>query len=270
MVSMGQTSKEVISAVGAIAISTFTAASLIGWARVWDWLTGWYTQGWGNLSTVAIAALAIGVSAWFNLKTLNQSKAQFDRTVEQSRTQFDESITDSRTQFEQSIAESHAQFEHSIMQFEQVRIDTLTDKLRSEIIGLINGFAEKGSRTSTVARRVSELYDTIDPSRPDVQPVLEQNLQAIVQEELGAVYRAISGHHFAILLLCDDSELKKIVATLATLAAEDRQAWESTGPNSDPRALARDTKRENDIAAEIKKLMSFSHRKIGPSIALKD
>lgn len=270
MVSVGQTSKQVISAAGVTAISTFTAASLIGWARVWDWLTGWYTEGWGNLSTVAIAVLAIGVSAKFNSKTLNLSKVQFDRTVEQSRTQFDQSITDSRAQFEKSIAESRTQFEQSVMQFEQVRIDTLTDKLRLEIIGLINGFAEKGSRTSTVARRISELYDTFDSSRPDALPVLDQNLQAIVQEELGGVYRAISGHHFAILLLCDDNELKEIVATLATLAAEDRQAWEATGPNSDPKALARDTKRENDIAAEIKKLMNFSHRKVGPSIALKE
>jgi hypothetical protein len=72
------------------------------------------------------------------------------------------------------------------------------------------------------------------------------------------------------LLLCDDSELRAIVAALALLAAQDRQAWESTGPTPDPKGRERDAARLSAIEAEIKKLMNFAHRKIGPSIALQE
>lgn len=105
----------------AVAFSTvFTLSGLMmafGWGRLWNWITGWWTPGWGNLFTVAIATAALGVGAWFNHQTLKRA------------------------------AERHT----------QGRLDARHDKLRAELAALLSASGRRRSEMEIFANRVTDL-----------------------------------------------------------------------------------------------------------------
>ena len=42
-----------------------------------EWSAFWHVAGWGNLFTVAVAIIAIGLIAWFDLRTLRSADEKF-------------------------------------------------------------------------------------------------------------------------------------------------------------------------------------------------
>lgn len=53
-----------------------------------QWWTDWhYTDGWGSLGAIVVAILAIIVSAWFNRRTLQQSRILGDETISVTKQQ---------------------------------------------------------------------------------------------------------------------------------------------------------------------------------------
>jgi uncharacterized membrane protein YcjF (UPF0283 family) len=54
-----------------VAFVVVLIANIVVW---WDWITGWWTQGWGNLFTVTAALLAVGVGAWTNLRNFRLAR----------------------------------------------------------------------------------------------------------------------------------------------------------------------------------------------------
>ena len=98
------------------------------WSTFWDGVTGWYTPGWGNLFTVAVAATAIGVSAWYNRRTLRNANEINQRTLDNTNEKF-----------------------------HQGRVDARNDKLRAEIAGLLDALSERKSQWAVFTHRRSEL-----------------------------------------------------------------------------------------------------------------
>jgi len=76
-----------------------------------------YTVGWGNLSTVTVAVIAIIASVTVNVITLRRNASHF----------------------------------------EQGRIDARNDKLRAEVIDLISALSERRSQVEVVVQRIRQL-----------------------------------------------------------------------------------------------------------------
>lgn len=114
---MGVVAKRVTGSVGVAAVGLVVAGTVIGWPQVWGWLTGWWTPGWGNLFTVAIASAALGVGAWYNRKTLTR--------------------TDER--------------------FAQGRVDARIDKLRAELAALLSASGQRRQQMEIFAHKVTDL-----------------------------------------------------------------------------------------------------------------
>lgn len=80
MTGMGAVQKTAVGVViGAVVVGVVVTGTIIGWRDTWEWITGWWTPGWGNLFTVGVAALAIMVSARHNAHTLRMTGDQFTR-----------------------------------------------------------------------------------------------------------------------------------------------------------------------------------------------
>jgi hypothetical protein len=88
---------------------------VVGWRGIWERFTGWWTPGWGNLFTVLVATAALGIGAWFNIRTLQR--------------------TDDR--------------------FTQGRIDARNDKLRVAIAGLFSALSERLSINGAYTQRMA-------------------------------------------------------------------------------------------------------------------
>lgn len=52
---------------------------------VWQTMTGWWTPGWGNLFTVAVAVAAILVSAYYNKRALDRTNLHFEQARDDAR-----------------------------------------------------------------------------------------------------------------------------------------------------------------------------------------
>ncbi|KUH85315.1 MULTISPECIES: hypothetical protein [unclassified Mycobacterium] len=101
----------------AVGIIVMCCAAAVGMVFGWRVFTGWWTPGWGNLFTVAVATAALAVGAWFNRRTLS------------------------------SAAERH----------DQGRLDGRYDKLRSEVAALLSASGQRRSQMEVFAKQVNDL-----------------------------------------------------------------------------------------------------------------
>jgi hypothetical protein len=135
------------------------------WSAFWRVVTGWWTPGWGNLFTVAVAIIAIGVSAWFNLRTLRSADKKF----------------------------------------QQGRIDARNDKLRGDIAAFMDAVGERASQLDVFTHRINELVKAYLPDNPPgALAQFQQSSKAVLSETLSDAYRRTATHTFAINILTDD------------------------------------------------------------------
>ena len=168
-----------------------------------------YTPGWGALATVIVAVIAVLVSIYTNKKTLDASAVQFEKS------------------------QRHAQntLNTSIAQFRQLREDTRVDKLRIEIIGLINALAERTTRLDIAVNRIDEALDRIakidftEVGAPDLDRA-DRAMRASMAEEFWEVYARVTAHAFAIRLLTTDASILRIVNDIQEAIALEREHYE--------------------------------------------
>lgn len=228
----------VMTTVIAVGIFAFTAGSLIGWVLIWDWITGWWSPGWGNLFTVVVALAAVGVSAWFNRKTLANAQHQFAET----------------------------------------RKDARTDKLRTEIIAYVAALGERLTQRRKIVRVLDEWTRELGQVDVADLPRVQKNAEAIVAEHTSDVYRRINGHAFAIQMLTDDPEIGWPVTRIQlAIGEEERLARQvvgdgiAAGLRGDAAAAAiaeadfrkRESQRDKQVVTELRTLLKYSLMKLG-------
>ena len=111
-----------------------------------------YTPGWGALGTVTVAAIAVLVNIWTNRKALRASA--------------------------QALSSSTAQFR-------QQREDTRADKLRIEVIGLVNALAQRRIRLYVAINRIDEAVGKIGRSDDLASDLIrvDRSMRAIMATE---------------------------------------------------------------------------------------
>ncbi|NKZ13654.1 hypothetical protein HGA11_22000 [Mycolicibacterium septicum DSM 44393] len=171
-------------------------------------MDGWYyTPGWGALGTITVAVIAVLFNLRSNRRTLRLSGEQFTKS------------------------QSHAQavLDTSIAQFERVREEARLDKLRIEIIGLINALAERTVKLDKAIGQIDEVVEGIARAEEDLDyrfDRVDKAMRAIMAAEYWGVYNQISGHAFAIRLLTKDEELLALLNQLQPIIAEERTHYE--------------------------------------------
>lgn len=149
---------------------------------VWEWITGWWTPGWGSFFTVGVAFTAIAVSAYFSHRALQGGREQASKA----------------------------------------RRDVRNDKLRAEIAELLEAISERASRDTIFRARRSKSFDMPDGGEfGAVLKAWQREENADVEEAVSDLYRRIALHSFVILTLTTDPELSARVRTLAKLAADE-------------------------------------------------
>lgn len=155
-----------------------------------QWWTDWhYTDGWGSLGAIVVAILAIIVSAWFNRRTLQQSRILGDETI---------SVT------------------------KQQRADLRSDVLRKELAQWLTMVSQVETVCGELLRRLqhvdpstdfkegSPLFHVVDVGGPSVgalhsiigqalaEPMTNLNSQTIQIQMLTADYSVLVNVHFVM------------------------------------------------------------------------
>jgi hypothetical protein len=155
------------------------------WSAFWDGVIDWkWTPGWGNLLTVTVAIAAIGVSAWYNRRTLRSTNEKFI----------------------------------------QGRVDARNDKLRVEIAGLLDAISERTSKWTVAAHRTSELTpQPLTELSGQSLRAAGQSLKAAWSELLSGSYTRIGTHALAVEILTDDPGIIAPVRRILEQGGAERQ-----------------------------------------------
>lgn len=155
----------------------------------------WQQVGeWANLTMMTVALIVVVVGVWLCTKALR-------RTVNE---------------------------------FEQGKLDARNDKLRAEIIDLINALSARPSPVDAIINRIAALTDKIDPAdRSASKDQIKLNAKAAVSGALSGTYRQIYGHSIAIVMLTDDEAVADPVRRIMKAAEQELQALEAIIAGSD-------------------------------------
>jgi hypothetical protein len=171
-------------------------------------MDGWhYTPGWGSLGTITLAVIAVAVNLLTNKRALRASGVQFAKSQEHAQ----------------------ASLETSIAQFERVREEARTDKLRIELISLIDALSERTVKLDVAIGQIDEVVEEIASEVKDLDDRfdrVDKAMRRIMGAEYWGVYPRISGHAFAIRLLTTDHDLWQILNRLQVVIAEEREHYE--------------------------------------------
>jgi hypothetical protein len=200
-------------------------------------MDGWYyTPGWGALGTITVAVIAVLFNLRANRRTLRASGEQFTRSQEHAQ----------------------ASLRTSIAQFERVREEARVDKLRIELISLIDALSERTVKLDVAISQIDEVVEEIASAAPDLDERLgrvDKAMRRIMGAEYWGVYTRISGHAFAIRLLTADEELLENLNRLQLVIAEERRHYEQV-------VMVRQLRRRRDDERERASLMDDEIRDI--------
>ncbi|WP_139331273.1 hypothetical protein [Mycobacterium sp. IS-1264] len=213
------------------------------WHAVWNGVTGWYTPGWGNLFTVAIAAAAIAVNARYNRRTLQSADERF----------------------------------------QQGRVDARNDKLRVELAAYLSDLDEYRLESSKLGKRMSELIDTAfnqfnaeTKYSPENAQLLAERFERYREQSEAAYHETVwniclrlAVRDFTLMTLTSDKEILQPASEIYKLMDEDRKDFENLiavreriSPD-DPRMERgrtlpeRHLSRNRDIYDQMVKLMEY-------------
>lgn len=200
------TTNAIISTTAVALAAGALGGRLIGWRAVWHCATGWWTPGWGNLFTVAIAAAAVVAAIVNNRMTLSTTVTNFKRAQDAASKQFTEARKDSRT-----------------------------EKLRAEIAALVTAIDEQSSIESKLQRGVMEAMTQVGVPDPRLVGALPQPAdyeerhdsirrgmvlaEPAFEDTVSPIYRRIAAHAFGVLMLTDDPQIIGPVERLDSNAA---------------------------------------------------
>ena len=133
-----------------------------------------YTPGWGSLITVTVASLALISSVAISAITLKRNASQAERS----------------------------------------RIDARTDKLKAELIDLINALGERQPRGDVASSPINEaMADSAKNPGATIRQV-EQSAKAILAEHLWDVHRRITTHALGALMLTEEEQVVRPIARI--------------------------------------------------------
>jgi hypothetical protein len=169
----------------------------------------YYTPGWGALATTTVALIAVLVNIYTNRRTLRASATHFETSQKRAQNALDTSIE----------------------QFQQLREDTRLDKLRIEIIGLVNALAERRTRLDIAVSRIHDTLDKLDLSEfrpPDTAGLdrADHAMRGAMAEEFWDVYARVSAHAFAIRMLTTDASILRQLNDIQEAVAMERRLYE--------------------------------------------
>ena len=125
-------------------------------------------------------------------------------------------------------------FRRTVEQFEQGKLDAQNDRLRSEIIHLINSLSAGPPPVDAIVSRITALTDKIDAAdRAASRDQIKLNAKAAVSGALSGTYRQIYAHSIAILMLTDDAAVVDPVRRIMNAAELELQAFEAIIAGSD-------------------------------------
>lgn len=188
-----------------------------------------YTPGWGSLFTVAVAALALISSLVISVITLRRNA----RNVEQSR------------------------------------IDAKTDRLKAELIDLINALGERQPRGDVARHRINEAIAEKALNQDAGAVYIEQTAKAILAEQLWDVNRRIITHALGTLMLTEDVAVVRPIGQILAAIAEARKIWDevvdlATSPEADAEAMRRQGERiDETVNAANKELVRYCLLNLG-------
>lgn len=147
------------------------------WSSIWEHATGWWTPGWGNLFTVAVASTALGIGAWYNHQTLSRA------------------------------AERHT----------QSRLDARNDKLRAELAALLSAAGQRRSQMEIFANRVTNLIGGVQSVADRgalmiaVRAALNESVGALYSRVDGHIYavRMLTNDGFILDRVAEINEVLK-------------------------------------------------------------
>jgi hypothetical protein len=143
--------------------------------------------------------------------------------------------------------------------FEQGRIDARNDKLRAEVIDLISALSQRKSQVEILVRRIRQL-ENVD------RQTIQQNIDAIFDEDLWDSYRRATSHAFAVLALTEDKEAALAIGLILGALEEIRNLVEAAAVNQSPSPLvdrAELDKLSHEIEVATKQLKSYAVCKLG-------
>jgi hypothetical protein len=143
--------------------------------------------------------------------------------------------------------------------FEQGRIDARNDKLRAEVIDLISALSQRKSQAEILVRRIRQL-ESID------RQTIQQNIDAVFDEDLWDAYRRATSHAFAVLALTEDKEAALAIGLILGALENIRDLVESAAVNQSPSPVvdrAGLEKLSNKIDMATTQLKSYAICKLG-------
>jgi hypothetical protein len=181
---------------------------------------GWhYTMGWGNLFTVTVAMFAIIASVTVNVITIRRHASQF----------------------------------------EQGRIDTRNDRLRTEVIDLISALSQRKSQAEILVRRIRQL-EAVD------RQAIHENIKAVFAEDLWDSYRRATSHGFAVLALTEDTEAAGAIGLILGALEKIRHLVETAAISQSPSPVVDRPELDKlsyEIDAATNQLKSYAICKLG-------
>ncbi|ASW91972.1 hypothetical protein [Mycobacterium marseillense] len=157
----------------------------------WEW-----TPGWGNLFTVLVAAAAIGVSAWYNRRTLRSTDEKFV----------------------------------------QGRIDARTDKLRQAVAGLVSDIEEFKQQSQVFWTRIVLLARSAPPNaEPDRDSWFRLRAPAIRAETVAGVQHSLLTHAQMVLMLTNDVRIIEPVYRIIGCLQQESRDIKATVALQEPR-----------------------------------
>jgi hypothetical protein len=200
-----------------VGIALAVVVTLVVIVVCWDWITGWWTPGWGNLFTVGAALLAVGVGAWINLLVLRRS----------------------------------------IRNFEQARLDGRNDKLRSEVAALLGAATQWQAQKEIFDNRVLDLTTSWRESdQPPDNELALVAIKAAFNETMLSLYSGIEGNAFAIRMLTHDPVILQYVEEtqelLRTQVSDAHSMWELARDPADAATIVPGIKqRQSELPSKI-------------------
>jgi hypothetical protein len=164
---------------------------------LWDSVTGWWTPGWGNLFTLAVAAAGIAVSAWFNRRTLLATNEKFQRQLREAR--------------------------HDKLRVEVAELLSDTEELRVQTIKLGNRLSELSKKTYS---ELSELPESDKAASGAVVARYKVEAQGAVTELVSDLYTRLAVRGVTIMMLTSDDQILEPMNKIQKLIDEDRHDFD--------------------------------------------
>lgn len=223
------------------------------------WWHNWhYTDGWGNLGTIAVAILAILASAWYNRRTLRQARVLGDATISLTKQQ-------------------RADLRYDVLRKELSQWLTMVSEVERACGELLRRLQEIDSHTEYGGSPLVEFVDVGGPSigalhsivgQAIFEPMTNLTTQGIQIQMLTADYTVLANIH--LITQGINGKVQNLYALLGNASkhanlTSDEKANDNEYLMSAVLAIAQDYQYTRQIAVSRADLMAYVIRRFNPA-----